>query len=135
MTTVDVGVAEGEVLVVAGLVHLELLSFPGADRGDTRLDLVVLNRLRVRVVGVDGRAAGESPSTMNNPDSSAFWEVQSFGLAGMPAPDSAVLRRIAFLAFFTATRACAPARSFLTAYVGFLASHSPIPLVGGLLHE
>ena len=45
----------------------------------------------------------------------------------MPAPDSAVLRRIALRAFFAATRACAAARLFLTilfASVGFSSNHS-----------
>src|SRR3954470_10063696 len=36
----------------------------------------------------------ESPSTMNSSDSSALRGEQSFNLSGMPAPDSAVLRRV-----------------------------------------
>ena len=51
----------------------------------------------------------ESPSTMNSSLSSALLLEQSFSLSGMPAPDSAVLRRMALRAFLAATRAWAAA--------------------------
>ena len=66
---------------------------------------------------------------MNSSDSSAFFDEQSFSLSGMPAPDSAVLRRIALRAFLAATRACAAAIAFFTtllASVGFSSNHSAI---------
>ena len=69
----------------------------------------------------------ESPSTMNSSLSAALRLEQSFSLSGMPAPDSAVLRRMALRAFFAATRAWAAACAFLTtllASVGFSSSHS-----------
>ena len=64
---------------------------------------------------------------MNSSDSSALRDEQSFNLSGMPAPDSAVLRRIALRAFLAATRAWAALIAFLTtllASVGFSSSHS-----------
>ncbi len=64
---------------------------------------------------------------MNSSLSSALRLEQSFSLSGIPAPESAVLRRIALRAFFAATRAWAAARPFLTtllASVGFSSSHS-----------
>ena len=73
----------------------------------------------------------ESPSTMKISDSSAFFDEQSFSLSGMPAPDRAVLRRMALRAFFAAARACAAARPFLTillASAGFSSIHSAEPL-------
>ena len=69
----------------------------------------------------------ESPSTMNSSLSSGLPLLQSFNLSGMPAPVSAVLRRIALRAFLAATRACAAACAFLTrrlASTGFSSSHS-----------
>ena len=69
----------------------------------------------------------ESPSTMNSSLSRGSRLEQSFSLSGMPAPDSAVLRRMALRAFLAATRACAAAMAFLTtrlASVGFSSNHS-----------
>ncbi|CAB4800153.1 unannotated protein [freshwater metagenome] len=64
---------------------------------------------------------------MNNSDSSGLPLLQSFNLSGMPAPASAVLRRMALRAFFAARRACAAESAFFTnllASVGFSSSHS-----------
>ena len=74
---VDVGVGEDDHLVVAGLVDVEVVADAGADGGDQRLDLVVLqhpgepclldvddlapdgeNRLELAVAGLLGRATG-----------------------------------------------------------------------------
>src|SRR6476620_2947999 len=74
---VDVGIGHQHDLVVAGLVDVEVLADARAERGDERLDLVVgedlvdarlldvedlaadgQDRLRVRVAGLRGRAAG-----------------------------------------------------------------------------
>ena len=74
---VDVGVGHEDHLVVAGPLDVELVAHAGADRGDQRLDLVVLqhlvdarlldvedlaaqrqDRLRVAVAALLGRAAG-----------------------------------------------------------------------------
>ena len=69
----------------------------------------------------------ESPSTMNSSLSAGSPLPQSFNLSGMPAPESAVLRRMALRAFFAAIRACAAATAFFTtrlASVGFSWNHS-----------
>ena len=77
VAAVDVGVAHQDDLVVADLGDVELLADAGADGRDQRLDLVVLehlvdagpldvedlapdgqDRLRTRVAGLGGRAAG-----------------------------------------------------------------------------
>ena len=75
---------------------------------------------------------------MNSSLSSALRLEQSFSLSGMPAPVSAVLRRIALRAFLAATRACAADCAFLTtllASVGFSSSHSASRSLVTLLHE
>ena len=93
-------------LVVADLGDVELLADAGADGRDQRLDLVVLqhlveagpldvedlaadrqDRLRARVAGIDGGAAGrvalDDEQLATRRRSAAE---QSFSLSGMPAP-------------------------------------------------
>jgi hypothetical protein len=108
------------------LVDVELLGAEaGADGRDQRLDLGVLQHLveagplDVEDLAADGqdglgaRVAGaevaeppaESPSTMNSSHSLRSRLEQSRSLSGMPAPSSALLRRVASRALRAAARA------------------------------
>ena len=113
-------------LVVPDLAGVELLAHAAADGGDERLDLEVLehlvqagpldvedlapdgeDRLGARIAGVDRGATGGVALDDEKLALSGLPLEQSFNLSGMPAPDSAVLRRMALRAFFAA-RAPAP---------------------------
>ena len=147
VAAVDVGVGQHDDLVVADLGDVEVLGQAGADGGDQRLDLGVLQHLvdagpldvqdlapdgqdglGPRVAGVLGRAAGRVPlddEQLALPRGRATSSRPA--CPGRPAPSSPDLRRVRSRACWAATRARWASSDFLTiwlASVGFSSSHS-----------
>ena len=145
---VDVGVGHQHDLAVAQLVDVEVVVDAGAERGDQRLHLVVLQHpVDARLLDVEDLAAdredrlrrgsradfaeppAESPSTMKTSHSSGLVEEQSASLPGRPPPPSRPLRlRARSRALRAAIRAVAAARDLRAISlpsVGFCSNHAP----------
>ena len=156
---VDVGVGHQHDLVVAELGEVELLADAGADRGDERLDLLVLaacGRVRARSTlrifprigriawnsGLRARLAGPpalSPSTMNSSHCCGVLRRAVGELAGhAPTTRAATCGASRSRAWRAATRALAAWLALPTACrasVGCSSSQSAELLVGGLLDQ